>query len=181
MSLWNVYSIYLSPDKLNFLLFSFPFDVFYSGTVRQFLEKQKNNVTAVVFCTTSTTDTEIYKRYFQPYFPFFDICNFLIDTNFLMVMEVWLIFFSTWPLDWLFIFTMHVVSCRLLPLYFPRDKHEEQVSLSKLPADVGDENGETIIDERKTRIKPLPKKVFQDHLMLQLIFLSAILAWFESQ
>lgn len=27
---------------------------------------------------------------------------------------------------------------------------------SKLPADVGDENGETIIDERKIRIKPLP-------------------------
>lgn len=46
----------------------------------------------------------------------------------------------------------------MLPLYFPRDKHEEQVALSKLPADVGDENGETIIDERKIRIKPLPKK-----------------------
>lgn len=29
--------------------------------------------------------------------------------------------------------------------------------MSKLPADVGDENGETIIDERKIRIKPLPK------------------------
>ena len=28
----------------------------------------------------------------------------------------------------------------------------------KLPADVGDENGETVIDERKIRIKPLPKK-----------------------
>lgn len=46
--------------------------------------------------------------------------------------------------------------CRLLPLYFPRDKHEEEVALSKLPVDVGDENGETIIDERKIRIKPLP-------------------------
>lgn len=32
------------------------------------------------------------------------------------------------------------------------------MALSKLPADVGDENGETIIDERKIRIKPLPKK-----------------------
>jgi len=59
----------------------------------------------------------------------------------------------------LFIFTLPIVSCRLLPLYFPRDKHEEQVALSKLPADVGDENGETIIDERKIRIKPLPKKI----------------------
>ncbi|KAG5023647.1 hypothetical protein JHK85_019989 [Glycine max] len=78
-------------------------------TVRRFLEKQKNNIIAVVFCTVSTTDTEIYKR--------------------------------------------------LLPLYFPRDKHEEQVALSKLPADVGDENGETISDERKIRIKPLPKRI----------------------
>ncbi|KAF7828002.1 protein GDAP2-like protein [Senna tora] len=78
-------------------------------TVRRFLEKQKDNITAVVFCTTSTTDTEIYKR--------------------------------------------------LLPLYFPRDKHEEEVALTKLPADVGDENGETTIDERKIRIKPLPKKI----------------------
>ncbi|QCD82578.1 protein GDAP2 homolog [Vigna unguiculata] len=77
-------------------------------TVRRFLEKQKNNVTAVVFCTVSTTDTEIYKR--------------------------------------------------LLPLYFPRDKHEEQVALTKLPADVGDENGETIMAERKIRIKALPKR-----------------------
>ncbi|XP_022638891.1 ganglioside-induced differentiation-associated protein 2 isoform X3 [Vigna radiata var. radiata] len=77
-------------------------------TVRRFLEKQKNNVTAVVFCTVSTTDTEIYKR--------------------------------------------------LLPLYFPRDKHEEQVALTKLPADVGDENGEIIMAERKIRIKALPKR-----------------------
>ncbi|KAL4184424.1 hypothetical protein AMTRI_Chr10g225540 [Amborella trichopoda] len=75
-------------------------------TVRRFLEKQKDKITAVVFCTTTASDTEIYKR--------------------------------------------------LLPLYFPRDKHEEEVALSKLPADVGDENGETTIDERKIRIKPLP-------------------------
>lgn len=32
------------------------------------------------------------------------------------------------------------------------------MAISKLPADVGDENGETIIDERKIRIKTLPKK-----------------------
>ncbi|XP_078173111.1 appr-1-p processing enzyme family protein [Carex rostrata] len=75
-------------------------------TVRRFLEKQKDKITAVVFCTTTATDTEIYKR--------------------------------------------------LLPLYFPRDKFEEEVAVSKLPADVGDENGETVIDERKIRIKPLP-------------------------
>ncbi|XP_021299780.1 protein GDAP2 homolog [Herrania umbratica] len=77
-------------------------------TVRRFLEKQKDKITAVVFCTSTSPDTEIYKR--------------------------------------------------LLPLYFPRDKHEEEVAMTKLPADVGDENGETIIDERKIRIKPLPKK-----------------------
>lgn len=47
--------------------------------------------------------------------------------------------------------------CRLLPLYFPRDKQEEEIAIAKLPADVGDENGETVIDERKIRIKPLPK------------------------
>lgn len=56
------------------------------------------------------------------------------------------------------ILTLYLLSnCRLLPLYFPRDKHEEEVAISKLPADVGDENGETVIDERKIRIKPLPK------------------------
>ncbi|ONK63936.1 uncharacterized protein A4U43_C07F20440 [Asparagus officinalis] len=75
-------------------------------TVRRFLEKQKDKISAVVFCTTTASDTEIYKR--------------------------------------------------LLPLYFPRDKHEEEIAISKLPADVGDENGETTIDERKIRIKPLP-------------------------
>lgn len=32
------------------------------------------------------------------------------------------------------------------------------MAISKLPADVGDENGETILDERKIRIQPLPKK-----------------------
>ncbi|KAF8378759.1 hypothetical protein HHK36_030108 [Tetracentron sinense] len=75
-------------------------------TVRRFLEKQKNKITAIVFCNITSSDTEIYKR--------------------------------------------------LLPLYFPRDKHEEELGLSKLPADVGDENGETIITERKIRIQPLP-------------------------
>ncbi|KAK1437716.1 hypothetical protein QVD17_03512 [Tagetes erecta] len=75
-------------------------------TIRRFLEKQKYNMTALVFCTTTENDTEIYKR--------------------------------------------------LLPLYFPRDKKEETFAITKLPADVGDENGETIIDERKIRIKPLP-------------------------
>ncbi|KAI4966548.1 hypothetical protein ZWY2020_040553 [Hordeum vulgare] len=75
-------------------------------TVRRFLEKQKGKIAGVIFCITSSSDTEIYKR--------------------------------------------------LLPLYFPRDKQEEETAVSKLPADVGDENGETVIDERKIRIRPLP-------------------------
>lgn len=75
-------------------------------TVRRFFEKHKDKITALVFCTTTATDTEIYKR--------------------------------------------------LLPLYFPRDKQEEEIAISKLPTDVGDENGETVIDERKIKIQPLP-------------------------
>jgi hypothetical protein len=45
---------------------------------------------------------------------------------------------------------------RLLPLYFPRSLAEEQAAKSLLPADTGDENGETIIEERKIRIAPFP-------------------------
>ncbi|XP_042056615.1 protein GDAP2 homolog [Salvia splendens] len=75
-------------------------------TVRRFLEKQKDYVHAVIFCTTASSDAEIYKR--------------------------------------------------LLPLYFPREKKEEVLATTKLPADVGDENGETVIDERRIRIQPLP-------------------------
>jgi hypothetical protein len=45
---------------------------------------------------------------------------------------------------------------RLLPLYFPRDKYEEEIAATKLPSDVGDENGETVISERKIRISALP-------------------------
>ncbi|MCO5566713.1 hypothetical protein L7F22_020392 [Adiantum nelumboides] len=75
-------------------------------TVRRFLEKHKARVSALVFCTSTASDTEIYKR--------------------------------------------------LLPLYFPRNKTEEEMARSKLPQDVGDENGETSISERKIRIKALP-------------------------
>jgi len=75
-------------------------------TVRRFLEKHKDKINAVVFCSSSATDTEIYKR--------------------------------------------------LLPLYFPRYKYEEETAATKLPVDVGDENGETVITERKIRIAALP-------------------------
>ena len=33
-----------------------------AGTVRRFLEKHKDKINAVVFCSSSATDTEIYKR-----------------------------------------------------------------------------------------------------------------------
>ncbi|KAG0581322.1 hypothetical protein KC19_4G242700 [Ceratodon purpureus] len=75
-------------------------------TVRRFLEKHEDKITAVVFCISSATDTDIYRR--------------------------------------------------LLPLYFPRDKNEEEIAATKLPSDVGDENGETVISERKIRISALP-------------------------
>lgn len=75
-------------------------------TVRRFLEKHKARISAVVFCTSTASDTEIYKR--------------------------------------------------LLPLYFPRSKSEEEMACSKLPQDVGDENGETSISERRIRITALP-------------------------
>lgn len=45
---------------------------------------------------------------------------------------------------------------RLLPLYFPRDKAEEDAARLKLPADVGDENGGVEVKERKIRIGVLP-------------------------
>lgn len=86
-------------------------------TVRRFLEKQKDKVKGVVFCISTSLDTEIYKR--------------------------------------------------LLPLYFPRDKHEEEVAILKLPADVGDENGGSVVYERKIRIKPLPNTRKADSRPLQ--------------
>jgi O-acetyl-ADP-ribose deacetylase (regulator of RNase III) len=45
---------------------------------------------------------------------------------------------------------------RVLPLYFPRTKEEERRALDELPQDTGDENGETVIEERKIRIFSFP-------------------------
>ena len=47
-------------------------------------------------------------------------------------------------------------SGRLFPLYFPRDKNEEEIAATKLPSDVGDENGEIVISEHKIKISALP-------------------------
>lgn len=41
-------------------------------------------------------------------------------------------------------------------MYFPRTSSEEQAARSLLPSDTGDDNGETIIEERKIRINPFP-------------------------
>lgn len=45
---------------------------------------------------------------------------------------------------------------RLLPLYFPRSQWEEQSSLSLLPPDIGNANGEPIVPERQIRISEKP-------------------------
>ncbi|XP_025098493.1 protein GDAP2 homolog [Pomacea canaliculata] len=45
---------------------------------------------------------------------------------------------------------------RLLPLYFPRSIKEEEESIPKLPKDIGNEDGEPIIEERQIRIIDKP-------------------------
>jgi len=75
-------------------------------TVRRFLEKYSDTITAVVFSFDRVSDFDLYNR--------------------------------------------------LLPLYFPRSPGEENAAKSLLPLDTGDENGETIIEERKIRINSFP-------------------------
>jgi len=41
---------------------------------------------------------------------------------------------------------------KILPFYFPRDESEELIAKSELPRDIGNEFGETVIEERKIRI-----------------------------
>ncbi|XP_076445634.1 protein GDAP2 homolog [Babylonia areolata] len=45
---------------------------------------------------------------------------------------------------------------KLLPLYFPRNIKEEEDSVSKLPKDLGNEDGEPVIQERQIRIIDKP-------------------------
>jgi len=47
---------------------------------------------------------------------------------------------------------------RLMPLYFPRDKNEEQYAIECLPTDLGNEEGEPFIAERQIRIMDKPMK-----------------------
>ncbi|XP_078698395.1 protein GDAP2 homolog isoform X3 [Branchiostoma floridae x Branchiostoma belcheri] len=45
---------------------------------------------------------------------------------------------------------------RIMPLYFPRTKAEEQAVLEEIPADIGNEEGEPFIQERQIRIMDKP-------------------------
>jgi len=43
-----------------------------------------------------------------------------------------------------------------MPLYFPRNPQEELYAAQRLPVDVGNEDGEPVIAERKIRIAATP-------------------------
>jgi len=43
-----------------------------------------------------------------------------------------------------------------MPLYFPRNQQEELYAARRLPLDVGNEDGEPVIAERKIRIAAGP-------------------------
>eukprot|EP01127_Copromyxa_protea_P000141 TRINITY_DN10139_c0_g1_i1.p1 TRINITY_DN10139_c0_g1~~TRINITY_DN10139_c0_g1_i1.p1 ORF type:complete len:510 (-),score=103.15 TRINITY_DN10139_c0_g1_i1:144-1589(-) len=45
---------------------------------------------------------------------------------------------------------------KILPLYFPRNTREEIYSKQELPRDIGNEFGETVIEERKIKIAAFP-------------------------
>ncbi|XP_057308387.1 protein GDAP2 homolog [Hydractinia symbiolongicarpus] len=45
-----------------------------------------------------------------------------------------------------------------MPLYFPRDKKEEQYAVEYLPTDIGNEEGEPFLPERQIRIMDKPLK-----------------------
>lgn len=45
---------------------------------------------------------------------------------------------------------------KILPLYFPRNLREEIYSKQELPRDIGNEFGETVIEERKIKISAFP-------------------------
>ncbi|XP_047128491.1 protein GDAP2 homolog isoform X1 [Hydra vulgaris] len=47
---------------------------------------------------------------------------------------------------------------RLMPMYFPRDKKEEQFAIGFLPSDIGNEDGEPFLPERQIRIMDKPLK-----------------------
>eukprot|EP01130_Rhizamoeba_saxonica_P014052 TRINITY_DN6084_c0_g1_i1.p1 TRINITY_DN6084_c0_g1~~TRINITY_DN6084_c0_g1_i1.p1 ORF type:complete len:488 (-),score=99.54 TRINITY_DN6084_c0_g1_i1:38-1501(-) len=48
------------------------------------------------------------------------------------------------------------IYAKILPLYFPRSEREENIAKEELPRDVGNEFGETVVEERKIRIQAFP-------------------------
>jgi len=48
---------------------------------------------------------------------------------------------------------------KFLPLYFPRNYQEELYSREELPRDIGNEFGETVIEERKIKINAFPTPI----------------------
>ncbi|XP_073767929.1 ganglioside-induced differentiation-associated protein 2 isoform X1 [Danio rerio] len=51
---------------------------------------------------------------------------------------------------------------KLLPLYYPRSKQEERISLPLLPADIGNSEGEPVVPERQIRIAEKPVNLEDD-------------------
>jgi len=48
---------------------------------------------------------------------------------------------------------------KILPLYFPRNYDEEVLSKEELPRDIGNDFGETVIEERKIKISAFPTPI----------------------
>ncbi|EAL65223.1 ganglioside induced differentiation associated protein 2 [Dictyostelium discoideum AX4] len=51
---------------------------------------------------------------------------------------------------------------QMLPIYFPRNQQELKFSQISLPKDVGDENGEAIVESRKIRIIETPSTIIRE-------------------
>lgn len=76
-------------------------------------------------------------------------------------MPVWLCMY-VWLIDWLTLDVFVIDSVfqpvyrKLMPLYYPRSKKEERISLPLLPADIGNSEGEPVVPERQIRIAEKP-------------------------
>lgn len=61
---------------------------------------------------------------------------------------------------------------KILPLYFPRNIREEIYSKQELPRDIGNEFGETVIEERKIKISAFPGLARMSYLQTTSNFLA---------
>lgn len=103
-------------------------------TVRRFLERFGSSIDLVIFCMDRDEDIGILG---------------------LLLLLLLLLLLSSSLLA-LFTCDTPVLYSSVLPLYFPRSTEEEAHVLSLLPEDTGNENGETVIEERKIRIAATP-------------------------